>query len=74
MINEKDRLGRLLFLEFDRDKAAEIFLAGSLKQETDNHNRREYHRRQNSGLHTAAGIFRHKSHHRGTAAAAHIPH
>lgn len=35
MINEKDRLGRLLFLEFDRDKAAEIFHAGSLKQETD---------------------------------------
>lgn len=30
MINEKDRLSRLLFLEFDRNKAAEIFHAASL--------------------------------------------
>ena len=34
MINEKDRLGRLLFLEFDRKKAAEIFLAETLREET----------------------------------------
>lgn len=33
MINEKDRLGRLLFLEFDRNKAAEIFQAAALREE-----------------------------------------